>query len=164
VIEVDRAPEAVWPHVIAFAPLPPPTEWLFQTGIAYPVRARIEGEGVGAVRYCEFSTGPFVEPITVWDAPTRLGFSVTEQPRPMDELSPYDDLLAPHLDSSLRSQRGEFLLSPLPYGRTRIEARTWYTLDMRPSGYWHIWSDAIIHRIHVRVLEHVRQQAERGDP
>ena len=162
VIEVERAPEAVWPHVIAFAPLPPPTEWLFKTGIAYPQRARIEGQGVGAVRYCEFSTGAFVEPITVWDAPERLAFDVAKQPRPMNELSPYDDLLAPHLDSALRSQRGEFLLKRLPDGRTRIEARTWYTLDMAPRGYWHLWSDAIIHRIHLRVLEHVQHQAERG--
>lgn len=164
VIEVDRAPSRVWPHVIAFASLPAPTEWLFKTGIAYPVRARIEGQGVGAVRYCEFSTGAFVEPITVWDAPYRLGFSVTQQPRPMDELTPYDDVLAPHLDSSLRSRRGEFLLAPLPGGRTRIEARTWYTLDMYPSAYWQKWSDAIIHRIHLRVLEHVRTQAQGSQP
>jgi uncharacterized membrane protein YhaH (DUF805 family) len=159
-IEVDRAPADVWPHVIAFSPLPEPTEWLFKTGIAYPMRARIEGEGEGAVRYCEFSTGAFVEPITVWRAPEQLAFSVREQPRPMNELSPYEDLLAPHLDSALRSQRGEFLLIALPEGRTRIEARTWYTLDMYPSRYWHVWSDAIIHRIHLRVLEHVRKQAE----
>jgi len=159
VIEVERAPDGVWPHVIAFAPLPEPTEWLFKTGIAYPMRARIEGQGVGAVRHCEFSTGAFVEPITVWRPPVQLAFSVREQPRPMDELSPYEDLLAPHLDSALRSQRGEFLLVPTPSGGTRIEARTWYTLDMYPSAYWHVWSDAIIHRIHLRVLEHVRREA-----
>ena len=56
-IEVEAPPEAVWPHVIQFAELPEPEEWLFRTGIAYPVRARIEGTGVGAVRTCEFSTG-----------------------------------------------------------------------------------------------------------
>jgi hypothetical protein len=26
---------------------------------------------------------------------------------------------------------------------------------MWPAGYWRLWSDMIIHRIHGRVLEHV---------
>ena len=51
-----------------------PDEWLFQTGLAYPVRAEIQGRGVGRVRTCEFSTGPFVEPIEVWDEPRLLRF------------------------------------------------------------------------------------------
>src|SRR5207237_6823083 len=71
-VEIAAPPEKVWPHVQGFADLPPPAEWFFRTGIAYPVRARISGTGVGAVRRCEFSTGPFVEPITVWDPPRRL--------------------------------------------------------------------------------------------
>ena len=48
----------------------------FKTGLAYPLRARLVGAGVGAVRHCEFTTGAFVEPITVWDAPHRLAFDV----------------------------------------------------------------------------------------
>jgi hypothetical protein len=32
---------------------------------------------------------------------------------------------------------------------------------MWPAGYWRLWSDAIIHRIHVRVLTHVKHLAER---
>jgi uncharacterized membrane protein YhaH (DUF805 family) len=78
VIEIAAPPERVWPHVVAFAELPEPDEWLFRTGLAYPVRARIDGVGVGAVRRCEFSTGAFIEPITVWDAPRRLSFDVVE--------------------------------------------------------------------------------------
>jgi hypothetical protein len=35
------------------------------------------------VRYCVFSTGPFVEPITVWEPGRRLGFDVAQQPPPM---------------------------------------------------------------------------------
>jgi len=41
-------------------------EPLFRLGFASPQYARIEGTGVGAIRYCVFSTGPFVEPITAW--------------------------------------------------------------------------------------------------
>src|ERR1700687_6040825 len=62
-IEVNAPPDQVWPNVIGFASLPEPTEWLFKTGIAYPMRARIDGGGVGAIRHCEFTTGSFVEPV-----------------------------------------------------------------------------------------------------
>ena len=43
----------------------------------------IEGEGVGAVRHCVFSTGAFVEPITIWNEPRHLRFDVTAMPEPM---------------------------------------------------------------------------------
>ncbi len=159
-IEVDAPPSVVWEHVVAFAALPEPDDWLFRTGLAYPMRARIEGRGVGAMRYCEFSTGAFVEPITVWDEPHRLGFDVVEQPIPMEEWSFYDNLRPPHLTTTFRSVRGEFRLSELPDGRTLLEGSTWYELDMAPEAYWRLWGDEIIHRIHLRVLKHVKGLSE----
>ena len=47
-------------------------------------------------------------------------------------------------------------------GRTRLEGSTWYTLDLGPSTYWALWSDALIHGIHGRVLEHIKGLSERG--
>lgn len=159
VVEIDAPPEVVWRHVVSFSELPPPETFLFRLGVAYPMRARIEGEGVGAVRYCEFSTGPFVEPITRWEPPRRLSFDVASQPPPMHELSPYD-IHPPHLDGMMASRRGEFRLIPLPGGRTRLEGSTWYDLEIRPLVYWELWSDALVHDIHDRVLEHIEQLSE----
>jgi len=70
----------------------------------------IDGSGPGAVRYCEFSTGPFVEPIQVWDEPRLLRFQVTENPAPMHEWSPYAKVLPKHLHGYLVSKQGQFLL------------------------------------------------------
>ena len=156
VVEVDAPPQAVWPNVVAFSSLQEPPLWVFRLGIAYPQRATIDGRGVGAVRRCEFSTGAFVEPITAWDEPVRLGFDVAAQPPPMQELSPYRHVLAPHLDGYLQVRSGEFLLVPLPGGRTRLEGRTRYEMRVFPAAYWSLWSDALIHAIHTRVLEHIR--------
>ncbi len=161
-VEIDAPPAVIWPQVVGFGELPPISEWVFRLGIAHPIRARIEGEGVGAVRYCEFSTGPFVEPITRWEEPYRLSFDVRSQPEPMHEWSPYQHVDAPHLLHSLQSQRGEFRLIPLPNGRTRLEGSTWYTLDMAPQIYWSAYSDALIHAIHMRVLDHIKVRAERS--
>jgi len=160
-VEVDAPPEVVWKRIVEFPDLPAPTDWFFRCGIACPMRARIEGSGVGAVRHCEFSTGDFVEPITVWEEPVRLAFDVVDQPDPMVELTPWRHVHPPHLeDRSLESQRGEFRLIDLGGGRTRLEGRTWYTFDMHPQIYWTLWSDFSIHRIHRRVLDHIRTLAE----
>ncbi len=160
---VHAAPETVWRNLIGFALLPPPTEWMFRAGIAYPTRAQIEGIGAGAIRRCVFSTGAFVEPIRVWDEPHLLAFDVASQPPALQELSPYHSLDPVHLQGNyLRSRHGQFLLKPLPGGDTELEGTTWYELRFWPSGYWHLWSDAIIHRIHRRVLDHIKLQAERA--
>ena len=166
VVEIDAPPEKVWPNVIEFGEITaPPAEMLFRAGVAYPLRARIEGRGVGAVRYCEFSTGAFVEPIEVWDEPRLLKFAVTQNPPPMREWSPWK-IRPPHLDNFLVSHGGQFRLIELPGGggssgkRTRLEGTTWYEHRMQPAGYWRLWSDWIIHRIHLRVLNHISACAE----
>jgi hypothetical protein len=159
-VDVDAPPQRVWSHVISFPDLPPPHELLFRAGVAYPMRAHIVGEGVGTTRYCEFSTGSFVEPIRVWNAPRRLAFDVVRNPPPMRELSPYPDVDTPHLRGYLLAERGEFELLPLPGGRTRLVGTTWYRHHLWPAGYWRWWSDGIIHLVHSRVLDHVRRLSE----
>lgn len=151
--------DIVWDVVVAFPPIPDTSlPWYFRTGVAYPLKAEIEGEGVGAIRKCVFSTGPFVEPITHWEKPLRLAFDVKSQPCPMHEMSPYK-IHPPHLDNYLRSQKGEFRLVDIGDGMTRLEATTWYSNRMWPQEYWGLWSDAIIHQVHLRVLNHIRKCA-----
>jgi hypothetical protein len=160
VTEIDAPPEKVWPNVVSFSDLPPTNDWLFKLGVAHPLRARIDGHGVGAVRHCEFSTGAFVEPITNWEEPHRLAFSVKYQPQPMKELSFYDHVDAPHLNGYFRSVRGEFQLIPLPNGKTRLEGRTWYQVDIHPGWYWQMYGRWFIHKIHLRVLNHIKSLTE----
>jgi hypothetical protein len=158
-IDVQAPPEKVWHEVVAFSEIPPPTEWMFRAGIAYPMRAEMVGTGVGAERHCVFSTGAFVEPIQVWDEPRLLRFSVTSNPPPMEEWTPYSHIEPPHLHGFLLSEGGQFLLTPLANGGTRLEGTTWYRHGLWPAAYWQVWSDAIIHGIHMRVLRHIRDEA-----
>ncbi len=159
-VVVDAPPTVVWEHVIAFSRIPEPREWVFKTGIAYPIEAVIEGEGIGAVRRCRFSTGDFVEPITHWDPPRRLAFTVESMPHPMQEISPYRHVHPPHLEGFLVSERGEFLLTTDPDGRTRLRGTTWYRQHLWPQFYWTRFSDYLIHTIHRRVLDHIKFEAE----
>ena len=159
-VVINASPEVVWEQVIAFPEIPEPSVWVRRSGIAYPIRAEIHGRGVGAVRYCVFSTGPFVEPITDWVPGRRLAFGVDSQPAPMAEWSPYANVSPPHLDGWMISRRGEFRLVALPGNRTRLEGSTWYQMRLAPASYWAMFGDGIVHAIHDRVLTHIKHNAE----
>jgi hypothetical protein len=158
-VEINASAKQVWKNVIAFTQLKDPTEFIFKTGIAYPINATIDGHGVGAVRHCNFSTGSFVEPITVWDEPRLLKFSVAEQPEPLKELSFYD-IHPNHLHGYWVSKQGQFKLIQLSNGHILLEGTTWYVNKIKPAFYWTIWSDYIVHKIHQRVLQHIKEQTE----
>lgn len=159
-IEINAAPEIVWQKVVAFSEIPSERELIFHSGVAYPLRATIAGHGPGAIRRCEFSTGAFVEPIEVWDEPRLLQFSVTENPAPMEELTPYRHVEPAHLKGYFVSKKGQFELTRLEGNRTRLTGTTWYTDNVWPAQYWQVWSDYIVHHIHLRVLRHIRAEAE----
>jgi len=158
-VDINAPPEIVWNQVVCFSEIPPPRELIFRSGIAYPIRAEIRGTGRGAIRHCLFSTGPFVEPIDIWQQPELLHFSVISNPPPMRELSPYK-IDPPHLHGFLISHAGQFKLTRTATGKTHLEGTTWYVHNLYPESYWRFWSDYIIHKIHLRVLDHIKAEAE----
>lgn len=164
VVEIAAPPHVVWRHVVSFRDLPPPTELMFRVGVAAPTRARIVGSGVGATRYCDFTTGSFVEPITAWQPSRLLAFDIVAQAPPMTEWSPYREVNPPHLDGYFRASHGEFRLTPLPGGHTRLEGRTRYVVDMFPQRYWTLPAGRIVTAIHERVLRHIAALAEEEEP
>ena len=152
----------VWKNVVTFDKIDEPTDLIFKTGISYPTDATIQGKGVGAIRYCNFTTGSFVEPITTWNEPNLLQFDVKEQPIPMNEFNPFWDIHPPHLDGYFRSYKGQFKLTKIGENQTELEGTTWYKVDITPELYWKTWSDFIIHRIHERVLNHIKLETEKN--
>ncbi len=162
-IQIDAEPSAVWRNVIAFPKLAPPKDWLFKLGIAYPIGATVSGTGTGAVRRCQFSTGSFIEPIHVWNEPHLLKFGVESQPPSMHEFSWLKEIHPAHLQGYLTVQGGQFELTPVKANgrvQTCLTGSTWYQNNMRPNAYWKLWSNMIIHKIHMRVLKHIQLQAE----
>ena len=85
---------------------------------------------------------------------------IAAPPAPMKEWSPYREIHAPHLEGFFVSDQGEFRLERLPGGGTRVTGTTWYRHNMWPAGYWRLFSDPILHRIHWRVLTHIKRSAE----
>ena len=80
----------------------------------------------------------------------------------MRELSPYPNLDTAHLHGFVVSRRGEFRLEPLAGGRTILIGTTWYQHHLWPASYWTVFSDAIVHQIHLRVLMHIKHLSEQS--
>ena len=144
-----------------FKELPEPREWYFRAGLAYPQRAPHCPDPASARSVTASSRqARLAEPIEVWSEPRLLRFRVTSNPAPLREWSPYGNLTPKHLHGYLVSEGGQFQLTPLANGHTLLEGTTWYRHGLWPAQYWRWWSDAIVHRIHLRVLNHIRTLAE----
>jgi hypothetical protein len=157
---IQASPEKVWKFVPQISRLPKPDEWMFKLGIAYPTQASLKGVGVGAKRFCEFSTGTIEETITVWEKDQRLTFDVNSQPSMMVKTTWGPSILSPELRNFIKSKRGEFRLILLPDGSTRLEGSSWLSVDIHPFGYWRLILEPIVHSIHKRVFRQIKQQAE----
>jgi hypothetical protein len=160
-VEIDAPIGEVWKTVIAFSRIEAEPDGIFRAGIAYPIEATIEGKGVGAIRYCKFCTGDFVEPITTWDENRLLAFDVRSSPPPMKEFSLYEHIDTPHLHGHMASEKGQFRLEQRD-GKVLLEGTTWYRHEMWPQWYWIPITDQIIHKIHHRVLDHIKTTVEKA--
>lgn len=159
-IEVAAPPAAVWDSIVHMGPIPEPPAAPFRWGLAYPMRGRIDGEGVGAVREGVFSTGVAYERVTEWEPGRKLSFVVLSDPPNMRELSPYGDIATPHVHGYFRTLDARFTITPLARGRTRLTLATKHELDLEPALYWIPWAQWTTHVNKRRVLEHFRRQAE----
>ncbi len=133
---------------------------------ALPIRCARGSRAAASARCGTASSRPARSSSRLRCGTRRGGWPSTSLPsrRRLHEWSPYSRVFAPHLDGFFRTSHGEFRLVALDGGRTRLEGRTWYTLDMQPAMYWTAIADTILHAIHGRVLEHVKSEAERGSP
>jgi uncharacterized membrane protein YhaH (DUF805 family) len=162
-VEINAPIDQVWNEVIYFKEIPPPTQVIFNSGISYPIKASIEYGKSDTIRYCIFNSGTFVEPITKWEKPNLLEFEVLDQPEPLEELSPYGKIEAPHLNGYFKTTHGRFQLTQMENNKTVLTGTTWYKNDLWPNFYWRYWSDYLIHAIHKRVLNHIKLNAEKDE-
>jgi hypothetical protein len=156
---VAASPQRLWPLVVDVAELPPDGQLWSRLGMATFRRAWTEGEGIGAIRYCEFDTGVAREPVEIWDPPRRLQLRVETTPTPLKELSLYEHIHAPHLKGFYEVKSAEFLLEPVE-GGTRLIGTTRYQHGLWPAQYWAWWCGHVVKDLQQRVLTHAKRRAE----
>nr|MDQ4086886.1 hypothetical protein [Pseudomonadota bacterium] len=151
---------AVWRVLTSDAPIATPPGLVGASGLAYPVRAQIIGEGVGAGRLGHFSTGTARERITAWVPGRTLAFDVLTQPPSMEEMSPYRRVHAPHVIGYFETSTTRFDLEPLPGGGTRLTARAAHVLRLDPVLYWEPLARWAIRANTARVLADLKARSE----
>jgi hypothetical protein len=117
-VEIDAPPAVVWAALTSGAPIASGPGLIGATGLAYPIRGRLLGAGVGTIRLGDFSTGTARERVTEWLPGRRLAFTVLRQPPAMEEMSPYRHVHAPHVNGYSRPP-GRVSRSPQPPVGTR---------------------------------------------
>ncbi len=161
-IVIAAPPAAVWQALTSSDRITTPPGLVGRAGLAYPIRGRLLGTGVGAERLGEFSTGTAIERVTEWQPGRRLTFTVLVQPPAMEEMSPYRRVHAPHVLGYFLTARTSFDLEPLPDGGTRLTATASHTLRMDPVLYWEPMARWAIHLNVRRVLDSIKDNAERA--
>ena len=158
---IDAPPARVWEAIVKMERIDGPPPVGADLGIAYPLRATIVGEGVGATRFGAFSTGTAVERVTEWETGRKLTFAVLNDVPSMRELSPYAELNTPHSIGYFFTKETSFELIPSESGGTQLIERTSHILKLEPALYWLPLASVMIDQNNARVLAWIKHQAER---
>lgn len=161
-IEIHAPPEAVWRSIVHMESIEEAPALPFRLGVAYPLRGEVIGEGVGALRRGEFSTGTAIERVTEWIPNQKLAFVVSKDVPAMRELSPYQHVHAPHVVGYFRTTYTSFELLRRSDGHTQVVERTSHELRLEPVLYWLPMARWVVNENNARVLAQIRRQAERS--
>jgi uncharacterized membrane protein YhaH (DUF805 family) len=161
-IAINVPAEAVWRAVLHMDRIDGPLALPFRFGVAYPIRGEVIGEGVGAVRHGEFSTGTAIERVTEWVPNRKLAFTVETDIPAMRELSPYEHVHAPHVIGYFTTRTTSFELTPRGDGGIEVTLRSAHEIRLDPLLYWMPFARWMVAENNARVLAHIRRQAERN--
>ena len=160
-ITVAAPPDVVWQSILSSDPIEGSLALPFRLGVAYPLRGEVHGEGIGAERIGEFSTGTAIERVTEWVPNQKLAFVIVRDIPGMRELSPYEHVHAPHLIGYFRTTYTSFELVRRSDSGTDMTVRSSHELRIDPVPYWLPMARWIVHQNNTRVLQHIRAYAER---
>ena len=161
-IIIAAPPETVWANTVEIRDIDPDTlRFTASHNLMFfprPLDARLDRRGPGATRYLTWTSGVhFREHITEWDQNRRLGWTFGFDP----------DSIPARVDSHLRPDaeatkllRGEYVLEPLPDGRTRLVLTTHYQVSLPWNSYGRWWANLLLDDFHSVVLDVVKQRAE----
>lgn len=159
---IAASPENIWPHLESLTGLSPEegrwniTQDLLQ--VPRPVSARLEGQGIGAIRYAEWDSGiTFEEHITEYVPNREMRWHfVFPDPTLHHHVDRHIDPNGDHLN--VRS--GGYTLEPLSEGRTRLHLHTEITLNTQLNAYPALWANFMLGDIQKNILTLIRDRAE----
>jgi hypothetical protein len=164
VVDIDAPVAAVWRNLASVTNIRlSELGWTFTQdviGVPKPLDARLDGEGVGAVRHARWGRGVhFDEKITRWIAGRDLSWRFVFTP----------DSIPPAVEGNVRLDRnylsideGGYHLEPLSGGRSRLRLETRYTMRTPLNAYCALWGKLFIGDFHRNILHVVKARSENG--
>ncbi|MGU3400382.1 SRPBCC family protein [Brucellaceae bacterium D45D] len=164
VIDIAASPQEVWKQTVEIRNVrADELSWTFShgvLGVPQPLDARMQGEGVGAVRELQWTRGVnFQEIVTRWEENKLLAWDFRFGPNSIPEA------VEAHIkvDSRyLKLARGDYRLEPLPDGRTRLTLTTHYQIATPIDLYCDWWGKVFLNDFHGVVLRVIRDRSERS--
>lgn len=162
-IVIDAPAEVIWENireVPAIAPEELEKTFVHSIGFPRPIEARLEGEGVGAVRYATFEGDVlFIETVTDWEPLKRLSFTIDPSadipPTTFDEHvvvgGEYFDVLS-----------GAYSLERIGEDRYILHLSSTSRLSTRFNWYTALWTDFFMSDIQDAILEVIKHRCEEG--
>lgn len=129
-------------------------------GLPRPVGARLDREGLGAIRHVAWQEGiRFKEVVTDWLPARRIWWDFRFDAADMDAWAMQDRHLLPD-SPHYRITDGGYVLEPLGGGRTRLTLTTRYWVQTPVNWYAHLWGELFVGDVSGNVLAVIRQRAE----
>ena len=165
VIDIKASPATVWRNIervppISNSELKP--SWSHAIGFPNPVEATLSKEGVGGVRNATFEGGVlFIETVDIWEPDHRLGFSIRAQTDriPKTTLDEHVTIGGEYFDVL----HGDYEIESLSNGLTRLHLRSLHRVSTDLNWYAHLWTDAVMRDLQVRILHVIRDRSEHLD-
>lgn len=163
-IEVAATPSQIWRYAVANPTIGENEgRWTLSQnliGIPRPSATKLAGTGVGAVRTAYWGDDiNFDEIVTAWEPGKRLAWNFSFNN------SSIQDYIDPHISPDgqfLKIESGDYLITPLANGNTRLTLRTNYIAKTHVNPYANLWGELVLGDIHNNVLTIVKDRAERG--
>lgn len=158
VIEADA--QAVWREIREVRPIQDHelgNSLAYRIGFPRPIEARLEGEGVGSVRYATFEGGvTFVEHVTEWDENRSIAFTIDASAVPSTTFDQHVAVGGRYFDVL----SGRYEIEDLGDGRVALHLTSEQRLATRFNGYTQLWTDRFMSDIQATILEVVKARAE----
>lgn len=163
-IVIDADPATVWAYARGVRQVRPGEgAWNVSQdliGLPRPAGARLDREGVGAIRHVAWQEGiRFKEVITRWQPARRIWWDFRFDAADMDAWAMQDRHLLPQ-GPHYRIADGGYVLEPLGGGRTRLTLTTRYWVQTPVNWYARLWGELFIGDVSNNVLAVIRQRAE----
>jgi len=161
-IDIKASPAAIWSNIERVPPIRSSelrSSWSHAIGFPNPVEATLSKEATGGIRNATFEGGVlFVETVDTWEPYHHLSFSIHAQTDriPKTTLDEHVKVGGEFFDVL----HGDYELESLPDGEIRLHLRSLHRVSTDLNWYAHLWTDAIMRDLQVRILQVIRDRAE----